>query len=384
MVKKIIPGFETIAAREVIDCHLNTFRYTLNYYGINLDSFTLFVLSGALGFQYGEFLLPQLDNYKVWFAGALVLDFDVKLLKNMRIPHRQFKLEGDAKGIGDLVAYINRGVPLWFLFDGRYIPESNFGVPSPGALKLNLSYPSLAAVVGYDLAEKQLYITLSGNDKNTELYRFSLDDFIQSRVEKGFPASPDNRCYELQIDEDYRSRLDKEFPGLVEEALVETCRRMVEPELEFTLPRLEATPVEFYQGVAAMRLFGERSRAYVEEILAQEAADPIVKPKLDKHFTLNFLIFRTFFANGSYTCFRGEFGQGLKKIAQRMDCQSLDRFGDQFLELADHWRAFVRMLYYVKNFNHDKSGFANILNEKIMFLASAEERLFKDMLRILG
>lgn len=380
-LKKIIPGFETVPPREVIDCHLYTFRYLLHFYGLELDPFTLLVLSGGMGFQYGQCLLPKLSNFKIWFAGALLLGFEQKLLDKLRLPHRKFKTSGADAGIAELLGYIDGGIPLLVPFDGKVIPETNLGF-SGGAGKLNMSYPSIAALAGYDLGTEAFYITISGNEANRDLYRIKMDEFMKARTEECFPISPDNTCYELLMDDTYRSLFQKNLKHWIVESLVETGQRMVKPDNQYQLPELGIIPLKFYQGVSAMRLFAENSGIYIEELLEKEAAGTMPQQELDTLFALNFLIFRTFFANGSYTCFRGEYGQGLKNVSQRLGISALENIGHRFMELADDWRTFTRMLYYVRRYCDDKRGFAKLLRERITDLAGREERLFNEIIQI--
>ncbi|QUL55905.1 hypothetical protein KDC22_04990 [Paenibacillus tritici] len=364
-MRKQIGGFQKIPEREMLDCRITSFREILRYYGIILDSASIFLLSGGAGFQFGHLTLPELKGVKFWFAGSSMPRLEVEFMNRISLPRQKHHIANDREGWVTIKGFTDRNQPLLIMFDSRYITS---GHSSEVTYLANLYNPSMTVFTGYDTAQEEAYIVLHQNDHQAEVLVTSLPDFLDSRNSVTIPFSPDGICYELNIDSSYCEWFRTEYPLLLKESILDTCGRML-GDIKFEDLEVEAEITDCTQGISGMSRLITEMEQYASELAETMAFNA-------KQFVVTFLILRANLEQGSYTCNREEFGRSLQKVAYLFDTGALHELGREFIETGGLWRSAMRQLYNVRFRSNDPVAYLGEIIHIFKQLKCREESLF--------
>lgn len=365
-MKKIIEPLRKMPKRELKDCRITAFRDILLYHGVSIDSFTLFLLSNTMGFEYGLVKARKADNLVIWFAGYSHKQLSEELMDNLKIKRKKYQFPNTKEGLNEIIELIDKDIPIISLFDSRYI---NGG----GSYKhLNIYSPSITLISGYDLEKRLMYLDLKNSDETEELFAMDLDVFMDSRNSICEPKSPDNICYTVDISEEYPKWIEENLKDLVRKCINKTCDSMLDKNEIINEKSDCFEALDYGEGIEGMRKLCQSMKDFKKEIKESNLSEDI----LNKIYIIKFLALREGMLQGSNTCFRYEFGMGIKNASVLLDCKKLYKIGDEFIDVAHKWRHLIRTLYVVKFHMDNKAKYLDYVVNQLTNILKIEEKLF--------
>ena len=375
-MKKIICDFLDMPARQLIDCRVTSIHDILKFYQVDIDPYILYLLGEGINFVFGQVKLSEQSGLLLWLAGGSVMEFEERVLENMKIPHRVEFFENDEKGFSNINNLVNQDIPVLMVVDSRYILDKEVKEHKIGALDVHSL--TLTVYVGYDVEENNVYLDLK-DSSSRELYCTNIEKLIKSRTSRCYPIEPANKCIVLEIDRFYIKWIKDNFKELLIKNIKQTCKRMLDGDIEECF-RKDRRIVEVTEGISGINRLCEVMLEFSEII---EKGD-IEEKLIDKVFLFKFQSLREELLPGSNTCYREEFGIGLQRAVKILDIKELDDIGRQFCETGYQWRNFVRLLYNAPNMIHKKSEYIFKVRELLKEIADREKSLFEQLYYILN
>ena len=365
-MRKIIEELNNTPKRELKDCRITSFRDALLYHGIDIDSFTLCILAKVIGFQYALVKVSKMDDLMIWFAGSNITPFSEELMDNINIKRKRHQFENSKLGFQQITELIDKDIPILSLFDSRLIDGG-------GSYKqLNIYNPSITLIGGYDNEHSVVYLSLKNMEDTEGLVPVESKLFMDSRCSICEPIAPDNVCYTLEVDDEYREWFKANSNDLIIRALKKTCDSMLKKCESIDVESTSFSAVEYMQGINGMQLLNKRLLEFKDEMSKTQLKKSIV----DKIFIIRLLALREGMLQGSNSCFREEFGIGLKRVSKILNKQNLDVIGDEFVEVSYKWRHLLRTLYMAKTYISHKNGFIDNVSKQLDDITKKEEELF--------
>ncbi len=377
-MKKIIEHFKNCPNRELIDCRITSFRDILSFNDIYIESYSLYILSSALAFVFGQVKPNSETNINLWLAGASEFNIEDNLFQNISLPFKPLAIENDDEGFHKITDYVDKDIPLLFVLESSHILGKNTYDISKPQDYLNVHNLTLTVLAGYSSDENIVYLDLKDSD-SSELYATDIESFMKSRNSNCFPVSPANKCYLLDIDEDYRNWFKSNKGLLFKQSLIKTCNNMLMP-MDSRFPNSDSRVIEFDKGILAMKRLIEVLKEFRINI-----QDANIDPRIaDKIFNLKFAALRDGLLPGSNTCYREEFGRGIINAAE-LFCRSkqLVKIGEKFVDISKEWRGFIRLLYNAPYFLGKKDKYIKDVIKALEKLTDSEYLIFKKLLEFL-
>jgi len=371
-VRKIIDGFSCMPKRDLIDCRITSLRDVLNYYGIEADSFSLCLLTGILDFSFGQVYLNESRKLTAWVAGAAAIKLEDIAYDNMKIDYQQHDFSNELKAFQEIKRFVDNGTPLFFSMDSSYILQK-IENEKVSEKTLKISNITLAALVGYDEDKNTVLLDLKDSE-TTELLEVDFQLFQTSRNSRCFPLSPENACYSFIIDGDYINRFNKEKKDWISSSIKKTCDIMLTGRHITDLKNENL--VEFSSGINGMR----RIISVLEEFNKNLSEASVETEILNKIFMFKFNTIREALLPGSDTCYREEFGKGIKTFSKEFSIKKIDKIGDQFISIGKEWRGLIRHFYCAQYNLNKKSEFINDTIKKIDKICCLEQDLFQKLI----
>jgi len=357
-MKKIISEFQKMPKREVIDCRITGLRDILSYYGIHMDSYTLFILSEGIDFGFQKFKLKESSNIDLWCVGGSTFTMEDDLLSNLGIGQNKHYFENSEQGWNDLKAFIDKDIPIMVVLDSNVIHE--FTVQKDMS-KAYFGAVSSGPLVGYDLEERIVWMDFK-DDVSTKLHPVPIEDFMMARNTKCVPYSPNNECYVLDISEEVRENAESNMNEMLLKALNKSCRKMI----------FEQEKSAEYFGLSGMRAATDALREFGNMLQTAELS-PEIENRL---FSLKIKTFRQGMLPGSNTFYRDEFGNGLIEVSKRLKIKSMKGIGKEFRTMGKHWRNIARYTSLADAYFDEKQKYIESLIEKMELIFEDEKALF--------
>lgn len=368
-----IPFYNNIPKRELMDCRITTLRDIMRFYGLGVDSFSLYLLSRSYGFSFGKMIFDEAKSIDIWVAGTSDFNIVENLMKTMKFECNIFKVGSNSDGINKFVDAIDRGIPLLTLYDSRYVLLDNY--KNSGFRILDMYNLSLATVAGYDTECREFEITLNNTDDKTDLFRVKMDKFMMARCCETYPVKPNNRCYEIKLTDSYINDFKIRYIDLLKNEIISLSENMICGNTINT-------------EVFNTRVLSSQSGVKAISMLLNEIREFIINFQNDyenanKSFIIKFTVLRNMLSQGSYTCYREEFGRSLKHFGTTVNNKRIICIGEEFMEIGLLWRRFMRILFNISNYVMKKNELLDLIEKIIPKIIAKEEKNYLKLLHIL-
>lgn len=365
-MKRILTEFEKMPAREMIDCRITGLRDILIYYGLPIDSFLLFLISGGINFSFIQKKYRESSNIYIWLIGGSPLDLEENLLRNLGIEQTNYFQSREEEGFSSLKELIDNDIPPIVLIDSNYI--HNHPIEKDNT-KFYIGALSSIPLVGYDLEKEIVYFDLK-DDENKGLYTLSMNDFMMARSAKCFPYSPENKYYTINIDNEKTQWVKDNLKDILKKGLMDICSAM--------LMKNDGNDLECY-GISGIGMVGK----VLSDFNASLKEADLPQSVSDKLFTIKIRCLRQGMLPGSNTLYREEFGKALKKLSGYYGTSSFNELGDEFIKIGNKWREVARLLGYADYAIRDKNKVISKASEGFYKLEDLEEAAFTKLFKLL-
>lgn len=360
---KSIEFFEHTQPREMIDCRITTIRDIFHYYGIPVDSFSLFLMLDVPDFRFGIKYFSENNNLPLWLAGSSCDKLEDHAIELLHVPWKEVEIGRDAP-LSAVGSYIDAGIPVIYSLDSGCIIDKF--KPKPvveGAVKL--SNLSLVTAIGYDSESEHVLLDL----KDDEYIETAFERFQKARFSKCWPESPEGRCFDAGLTEDYLAQFRENADSLLVKGILTTCRRMLAEKTDF---QSENSKEEYVTGVKGIAFMARTLEEFRQSVASAKAGPELIS----RVSVLEIMTLRDMLLPGSDTCYREELGAALEKYAQKIKNRRIEKIGKEFSELGTLWRDYIRKLSAISYYLEHLDKYLASLTEKAEALYSRERNAF--------
>lgn len=350
MNKLLITEFEKIDRREMLDCRMKTLKEFARFYGTDLPTSYVYLLTESFSFWLGKINFPSLSVTNIPYAVVSDNQVEQTFFANLDLEVMQEAIPADASGMAHLKSLVDAGLPVICKMDGRiFLPRKELKADSSVS---QIHYLSYVLLVGYDNQLDRVRIVLTHFNSIEAPISFPISEFQAARESVCFPYSPGCMCL-------YRTKRSKvALPDAkIETLLLYSIKRTVANMLYGQARVLNIPDFDCHQlnsGLAAMEDFRNCLLTYQVELSADKKNE-ILRKKIE--FSLLFL--RSSLMNGTVTGFRYEFGQALVRFGEEFGYWKFEEAGKKFLTSAKLWQEWLSL---VGRIPHDMNHLSHYLD----------------------
>lgn len=366
MGKMMIPFFLESKKRDMIDCRITAIRDVFQYYGIDIDSDSLFLMLDIMDFQFGEMRLSERVPISLWIAGASTERIENHFMKNLKLDWRRLENE-QTSTMEQFEAYLDQFRPIGIVIDSALVTKRHISRMVDGK-GVRIAALSFTVVVGYDHEKQLLYLDLK-DEESTDLFPVDFAELQKARYGQCFPEKPEGISYLAVITEEYKKWFRLHRFALTLQGILDTCEKMQKGSKE-----LEADS-SYYTGFLAM----EQMISAILELKASIYGEGVPKEIANRVFLFKLNSVRDALLPGSNTCYRCEFGQGLVTFGKEQQIEEFVEVGQEFMKLGSQWRRIIRYLSTVDNYIEKKAVLLDELVERLQLVYCQEKRLLQKL-----
>lgn len=310
-----------------IDCRINSLRYFLLQYNIDLSRNYIFLLSEAYTYYFMYIDFQNTNVLHIPFVAASESCLEDNVFKALCLETVTKRLDESLESLDFMKKMVKSGKPiLMHAVEQLFIKH----VEVLNKLKVNIRMQSIPVLVDIDKHDNYVLYWSTSSQMNPIMIR-KKDEIDRLRSIECVPYPPDYLCtYVTDISQNIsKDDLVCELHHAVKRVTIKMIKG-AEIDVE-AKKNLNAT--ESYIGLSAMR----KMRDFIEEMIDTISTDSNNVDYVRKCY-LSVLIAKIGLFKGSITSFRKEFGEALMQFANDTDNQRLYDISKYFLEVSHYWK----------------------------------------------
>lgn len=339
---KIIPGFEKIEKREILDCRIKSLKEMMNYAGCDISSFELLILCEAITYRYGYINYKNSQISGIPYVTSTNMEVHRCLLDKLNIDYECKEINNNEEGFEEIKALLDADIPVLAELDGSVFMKRR------KEHKLDLHYISYVLVVGYDIDTREIAIVLTQDSKADSYITLKYEEFQNSRVKECYPYKTMGKCYYLS------NRVNIEEKVMIEmlsKSIKDISGTMLNGKdmSDIVSDAIDITNINV--GLPAMKLFIRDFKTKSLRLLASK--------KCCSLYQLELLILRNNIQYGTLTCYREEFAKGLHMLAEKYNMAGCEEAATLFEKSSGYWKRLIYMMGVLAK-NKEKISFGGM------------------------
>ncbi len=358
---QLIDTYQHIDKREILDCRVKSIKELVRHYGINLNSYEVFLLSEAFSFNYSNIKIPGISFEELPYATVSHNDLETTFLRKLNIDYQKEKIGADKHEWEYMKQLIDQGMPIMFKIDSRFLMRDEKAVTSQK--KLNLYYLSTLLLVGYDEEKGDALIVLTNDDEKEDVNKITIEEFQKYRFSVCVPFSPDGTCFYIKKDDIINKICRQDVKKAILSSLKNITDIMLNKGENYELKMGAFQGSEVKKGIYGMQKLRED---------LQKLLDHYKNNDKHQHKIIQFLLIflRNNMMFGSYTAFRSEFGKCIKHCADKYGILDFYPVVYEFEKISHNWSNLFSLLSSIAHVKDD-------LSEKMKMIINVWEKIIQ-------
>lgn len=320
----IIPGFERIKKREILDCRIKALQEIIQFTGCNMNSFELLIICEAITFRYGYINYKEHNLYDVPYVTSTNMDIHEYLFKRLGISYVCEKISSDDVGWEKLKVLLDAQIPVLVEIDGSiFIKERKVHFT-------DLHYISYILLIGYNEETREVAFVLHQSSKSDTYITLKYEDFQAARIKKSFPYEVTGKCYYLSESINIENI---DIQNILKSSIKNIASKMLEGGVESDICSETTDITDVYIGLPGIKKIISDYRLKSLRLL--------INKKIISRYQLEFLILRNNIQYGTITCYREEFSKALYLIADKYNMPEYKKVAALYEKSIIYWKRLI-------------------------------------------